>query len=161
MSRRSVPLKKTIALPVPPFSHDPNVIKFRLWTALLYLEGQIPEEIRWNETVLFLDEDAEACGTKQISVRTSVRVMNPTRYSLLNVSVVRVRSGDRVFYAQELPAGKFLHLEFLQEGAFTLHYFPAFRPATLRRELRVVPLAPPASKIAPNFHPSLKPKGWV
>lgn len=161
MSRRYVPLKKAIASPVPPFSHDPNVINFRLWTALLYINGQIPEEIRWNETVLFLDEDAEACGTERIAVRAQVRVMNPMRCSLLNVSVVHAHSGDRAFYAQELPAGKFLHLEFLQEGAFTLNYSLAFSQATLRRELRVVAPARPPLKIAPNFHPSLKPRGWV
>ena len=147
--------------PIPQFSHDPHFIAFRSWTTILSLEGILPEESPSNACVLFLDENANACEPERLSARGPVCLRNSTRFAHLNVAIVCVQSGKTVFSVPELPAGRFLHLEFLQEGSYTLHFAPAFSQTTLHRSLQVV--APKVSKspIAPNFHPSLKPKRWI
>jgi hypothetical protein len=147
--------------PIPQFSHDPHFIAFRSWTTILSLEKILPEENPADSHVLFLDENASACEPERMPVRGPVCLRNSTRFAHLNVAIVCAQSGKTVFFVPELPAGRFLHLEFLQEGSYTLHYFPAFSQTTLHRSLKVVAPKAPRSPIAPNFLPSLKPKRWI
>jgi hypothetical protein len=147
--------------PIPQFSHNPNFIAFRSWTTILSLEGILPEENPADSYVLFLDENIKAREPERIQVRGPVCLRNSTRFAHLNVAIVCARSGEKVFYVPELPAGRFLHLEFLQEGSYNLHYFPAFSQTVLRRSLQIVARKKPSSPIAPNFLPSLKPKRWA
>ena len=149
--------ERALQPPIPQLSHKPHFIAFRSWTTILSLEGILPEENPADSYVLFLDENATERGSERIPVRGPVCIRNPTRFAHLNVAIVCARSGQQVFFVPELPAGRFLHLEFLQEGSYTLHYSPAFSPKTLRRGLHVVARTAPRSPIAPNFHPSLKP----
>jgi hypothetical protein len=146
--------------PIPQFSHNPNFIAFRSWTTILSLEGILPEENPADSYVLFLDENAAERGSERLSVRGPVCLRNATRFAHLNVAIVCTQSGKTLFSVPELPVGRFLHLEFLQEGSYTLHYFPAFSQTTLHRSLQVVARAKSNSPIAPNFRPSLKPKRW-
>jgi len=148
--------ERALQPPIPQFSHNPHFIAFRSWTTILSLEGILPEENPADSHVLFLGEDAAAHGSERISVRGPVCLRNPTRFAHLNVAIVCARSGQKVFFVPELPAGRFLHLEFLQEGSYTLHYSPAFSQTTLRRSLQVVARTAPSSPLAPNFHPCLK-----
>ena len=147
--------------PIPQFSHDPHFIAFRSWTTILSLEKILPEENPADSHVLFLDENASACEPERMPVRGPVCLRNSTRFAHLNVAIVCAQSGKTVFFVPELPAGRFLHLEFLQEGSYTLHYFPAFSQTTLHRSLKVVAPKVSQSPIAPNFLPSLKPKRWI
>ncbi|NIQ02585.1 MAG: hypothetical protein GWM98_21250, partial [Nitrospinaceae bacterium] len=148
---------KALSIPIPKFPHDPGYIRFRSWTALLYLEGQIPHEIRLNERILFLDKEADRCGVERIPVKSRVCLKNPTPVSLLNLAIVCGWTGQEVFGCRELPAGRFLRMEILREGSYTIHYTPGFTQTTLHRDIRVIAAAPPSSKKAPNFHPSLIP----
>ena len=147
--------------PIPQFSHNPHFIAFRSWTTILSLEGIIPEENPADSYVLFLGENVAERGSERISIRGPVCLRNATRFAHLNVAIVCARSGQKVFFVPELPAGRFLHLEFLQEGSYTLHYSPSSSQTTLHRSLQVVARAKPSSPIAPNFRPRLKPKRWV
>jgi hypothetical protein len=161
MLRRYIQRGNALQSPFPQFFHEPSFIAFRSWTAILSLKGTIPEETRANEAFLFLDESADACGTERISVRGPVCLRNPSRITHLNVAIVCARSGQEVFFVRELPAGRFLHLKFLQEGPYTLHYSPAFSPSTLRRDIHVFARIRPTSTITHNFHPRIKPKRWA
>jgi hypothetical protein len=147
--------------PIPQFFHDPHFIAFRSWTTILSLEKILPEENPADSHVLFLDENADACDPERIPVRGPVCLRNSTRFTHLNVAIVCVQSGKSVFSVPELPAGRFLHLEFLQEGSYMLHYFPAYSQVTLSRSLQIVARKAPRSPMAPNFHASLKPKRWI
>ena len=146
---------------IPQFSHDPSFVAFRSWTTILSLEKILPDENPADAYALFLGEKADARESERISVRGPVCLRNPTRFDHLNVTIVCVPSGRKVFFVPELAAGRFLHLEFLQEGSYNLHYAPAFSQTTLHRSLQIVPPKAPSSPIAPNFHPSLKPERWV
>lgn len=161
MFRRYITMGNAHQSPIPQFFHDPNFIAFRSWTTILSLEGILPEENPADSNVLFLDENADACGSERIPVRGPICLRNPTRLTHLNVAIVCAWSGQEVFFVRELPAGRFLHLEFLQEGSYTLHYSPAFSPVTLRQDIQVLAPIRPASTIALNFHPCLKPKRWA
>jgi hypothetical protein len=152
--------EKALQPPIPQFSHDPHFIAFRSWTTILSLEGILPEENPADSLVLFMGESADACGTERIPVRQPVCLRNPTRFAHLNVTIVCARSGRKVFFVPELPAGRFLHLEFLQEGMYALYYSPAFSQVTLHRSLQIVAPKASNSPIAPNFHPQLKPNRW-
>jgi hypothetical protein len=160
MSHIHIQKKNELQSSIPQFSHDPNFIAFRSWTTILSLRGTLPGENPADSNVLFLDENAKGNGAEILPVRGSVCLRNPTRFTHLNVTIVCARSGQKVFFARELPAGEFLHVEFLQEGSYTLRYFPAFSPITPHRDIRVAAIRL-ASNIAPNFHPRLKPKKWI
>ncbi len=141
--------------PIPQFSHDPGYISFRHWTAILSLKGTIPKESRRNDAVLYLNE-VPSSRKEHLPVKGPVCLRNATRFTHLNVTIVNVRNGQKVFFARELPAGRFLHLEFLKEGVFTLHYSPAFSPVTLRRDIQVFAPALTTGSIPHNFHPRLQ-----
>ena len=157
MLRRYISKKGALASPIPQFDHDPNFIVFRSWSAILSLAGKIPQFPKADPTFLFLDENAEADEVGTLPVGKPVCLRNPGRYAHLNVTIVCARTGNEVFYAKELPTGGFLHLEFAQEGNFTLHFSPAFSQVTLHRSFRVAAPALSNSPIASNFHPSLNP----
>jgi len=161
MSNQDILKQNEIQSPIPQFYHDPNFIAFRSWTTILSLEGILPEENPADSHFLFLDENADTRGSERVPVRGPICLRNPTRLTHLNVAIVCAWSGQEVFFVRELPAGRFLHLEFLQEGSYTLHYSPAFSPVTLRRDIQVFAPIRPASTIALNFHPCLKPKRWA
>jgi len=156
MLRRYIPMEKGYQSSIPQFSHDPNFIAFRSWTTILSLEGTLPGENRADSNALFLNENVKDCGIERFPVRGPVCLRNPTRFAHLNITIVEARSGQEVFFARELPAGRFLHLEFLQEGAYTLHYSPAFSPATVHREIMVFLPASRQSSVPHNFHPQLQ-----
>ena len=122
--------------PIPEFDHNPNAIHFRGWMTPLSLDGEASGETGREEAVLFLKEN-DTQGAERIPVRSQVCFGNPTRFAHLNVTLVEKRSHREVFFAQELPAGRFMHLGFLKEGAYTLYSSPAFSPITLRREIQV------------------------
>ncbi len=149
--------EKELLPPIPQFFHDPSFVAFRSWTTILSLEKILPDENPADAYVLFLGEKADAREPERISVRGPVCLRNPTRFAHLNVTIVCARSGRKVFFVPELPTGRFLHLEFLQEGSYHLHYAPAFSQTTLHRSLQVVARTAPSSPIAPNFSPCLKP----
>lgn len=148
--------KKEIQSPIPQFSHDPNFIAFRSWTTILSLKGILPDENPADSHVLFLNENADACESERVAVRGSFCLRNPTQFAHLNISFVCERSGREVFFVRELPAGRFLHLKFLQEGLYTLYYSPAFSPVTLRRNIQTFIPAPSSEPVQRNFHPSLQ-----
>jgi hypothetical protein len=152
--------ERALKPPIPQFSHDPHFVAFRSWTTILSLEGVLPEESPSNAGVLFLDENADKFEPERMPVRGPVCLRNSSRFALLNVAIVCVQSGKSVFSVPELPAGRFLHLEFLQEGSYTLNYSPAFSQVTLRRSLQIVAPKESSSPVAPNFHPNLKPRRW-
>ncbi len=160
MFRRYVPREKILSRLIPQFDYDPYFIAFRSWTATLSLEGTIPYETRKDETVLFLDEDTQQSGIERLAVRKPVCLRNPTRFTLLNVTIVRSEGGRKVFFAQELPAGRFLHLEFLKEDSYTLHYSPAFGPITLHRAIQTFTPEQTHRFEAGNFHSGLYPKWY-
>lgn len=139
----------------PQFSHNPRFIAFRSWTVILSLKGTIPNEIRRDETVLFMNEAAEEGRAEVLPVRKPVCLKNASRVAHRNVTLVCEQSGEKVFFARELPSGRFLHLEFLREGEYTLHYSPAFSEITLHRELRVVSSSSMVTAIR-RFHPQLQ-----
>jgi hypothetical protein len=149
--------EKVLLPPIPQFSHDPNFIAFRSWTTILSLEGILPEENLSDSHVLFLDDNADACGPEKMPIRGPVCLRNPTRFAHLNVAIVCARSGKEVFLVPDLPAGRFLHLEFLQEGSYTLHYSPAFSSVTLHRNIQTYVPESTTRFTRRNFHPSLKP----
>jgi len=161
MLRRYIPMEKGFQSPIPQFSHDPNFIAFRSWTTVLSLEGTLPGENRADSNVLFLNENAKECGIERFPVRGPVCLRNPTRFAHLNITIVEARSRKEVFLGRELPAGRFLHLEFLQVGSYTLYYSPAFSPVTLHREIRVFIPAPLRRSVPRNFHPRLSPLGGI
>ena len=142
--------------PIPQFSHDPNFIAFRSWTAILSLEGTLPAENPANSKILFLDENAKNSGIEMLPVKGPVCLRNPTRFTQLNVTIINLQSGRQVFFGRELPGGRFLHLEFLKEGLYTLHYSPAFTPATLHRQIRVFTPVSGQHSVPHNFHPRLQ-----
>lgn len=156
MFRRYIPREKTSLCLIPQFDYDPYFIAFRSWTATLSLEGAIPYETRRGAAALFLDEEAAGCRAEVLSVRKQVCLRNPTRITLLNVTIVHAEGGQKVFFARELPAGRFLHLEFLKEGSYTLHYSPAFSNMTLHRNIRTFLPERTSHSESRNFHPSLK-----
>ena len=141
--------------PIPQFSHDANLIIFRRWTSLLSLGKDLAEENHADSHVLFLDENADTPESERIRARRPVGLRNATQFAHLNITILCARSGKKVFFVPELPAGRSLHLEFLQEGLYTLHYFPAFSQKTLCRSLQIVASIRPTSTIAPNFRPCL------
>ena len=142
--------------PIPQFSHDPNFIAFRSWTTILSLEGTLPAENPANSKILFLDENAKNSEIEMLPVKGPVCLRNPTRFTQLNVTIVNSQSGRQVFFGRELPGGRFLHLEFLKEGLYTLHYSPAFTPATLHRQIRVFTPVSGQHSVPHNFHPRLQ-----
>jgi len=156
MSQQIASKEKALQSSTPQFSHDPGFIIFRSWTTILSLKGLSPEESRANESFLFLNEDAKGCDTERLPVRGPVCLRNTTQFAHLNVAIVCGRTGERIFFAQELPAGRFLHLEFLQEGSYTLHYSPAFSSVTLRRNIQTFKPAASSESVPHNFHPSLQ-----
>ena len=156
MSDLEIHKKNALQSPIPQFSHDPNFIAFRSWATILSLEGVIPDENPTGSNVLYLDEKPDACGSERVPVRGSLCFRNPTRFAHLNVRIVSSQSGKQVFFVRELPAGRFLHLEFLQEGSYKLNYFPAFGNVNLHRQIKVY--NPPSRQrfIPRNFCSSLK-----
>ena len=156
MLRQYSQRENALQSPIPQFSHDPNFVAFRSWTAILSQEGILPEEARANEAFVFLGEDTKENRTEMLPVRGPVCFRNPTRFAHLNVTLVCARSGQEVFSVRELPAGRFLHLEFLQEGSYTLHYSPAFSQVTLHRNIQIFIPASSTDSIPHNFHPSLQ-----
>jgi hypothetical protein len=157
MLHRYIPREKVLQSSSPQFFHDPNFIDFRSWTALLSLQGVLPGENPAGPKALFLEEDAREYGIEQVPVKKPVCLRNPTRFTHLNVTIVCVQSGKKIFFAQELPSGRFLHLEFLQEGSYTLHYSPAFGQVTFHRNIRTCKSEPTTRFTRRNFHPDLKP----
>jgi hypothetical protein len=157
MFRRYFPKEKMYTDLAPQFTHDPFFISFRSWTAVLALDGMLPEENHSGQEFVFLDEKAEKDVTEVIPVKKPVCLRNSTRFSHLNLTIVCSRTKQEIFNAKELPAGRFLNLEFLKEGAFTLYYSPAFSQVTLRRNIQTFAPAPAKRPVPANFHPSLKP----
>jgi hypothetical protein len=156
MSNSDIQKENALQSPIPQFSHDPNFIAFRSWTTILSLEGALPVENPADSNILFLDENAKNSEMEMLPVRGPVCLRNPTRFTQLNVTIVSSQSGRQVFFVRELPGGRFLHLEFLQEGSYTLHYSPAFTPFTLHRQIRVFTPVSRQHSVPHNFHPQLQ-----
>ena len=140
----------------PQFSHNPKFVAFRSWTVILSLKGTIPDETQRDDTVLLMKEAAEEGGAELLPVGKPVWLRNVSPGTHLNITLVCVQSGEKVFSARELPAGRFLHLEFLREGSYTLHYSPAFTETTLHRNIRVMPPSPAVGSTPHHFHPRLQ-----
>ena len=156
MSHTETQKEKALQSPIPQFSHDPNFIAFRSWTTILSLEGTLPIENPADSSLLFLDENGKNSRVEMFPARGPVCLRNPTRFTHLNVTVVCSQSGRQVFFAKELPARRFLHLEFLKEGMYTLHYSPAFTPVTLHRQIRVFTPVSRQHSCPHNFHPQFQ-----
>lgn len=155
MLSRYLPSENGLKSPTPQFSHDPNFIVFRGWTTILSFAGPAFGEV-WSSdsAALLLDQTAGTCEMERIPSRRPVYFGNAASIAQLNVSLVETRSGQKVFFAREWPAGRFLHLVFLKEGSYTLHYSPAFSQVTLRRDILVS--KPSADPVPHNFHPQLQ-----
>lgn len=159
MLHMQISKENALQSPIPQFSHDPNFIAFRSWTTILSLEGTLPEENPSDSKVVFLSGNEKECEVERFPIQEPVCLRNPTRFAHLNITIVCARSGHEVFFARELPAGRFLHLEFLREESYTLHYSPAFSPVTLHRQIKTFTLSPPVRPIPRNFHACFKPIG--
>ena len=142
-----------IQSPTPQFSHDPNFITFRSWVTALSLKESVSTELWSNDTVLFMDESSDTSEVEKLSTQGPVYFGNSASVAQLNVSLVESKSRKKVFSAQEWPAGRFLHLEFLKEGLYTLHYSPAFSQVNLRRKIRACTAASSSQPVPHNFHP--------
>ena len=129
--------EKELLPPIPQFSHDPNFIAFRSRTTTLSLDRILPEENPDKTCVLFLDEKTDAHEPERMVAGGVACLRNPTRCAHLNVTIICAQSGKKVFFVPKLPAERFLHLEFLQEGSYTLHYSPAFSEVNLRWDIQV------------------------
>ena len=142
-----------IQSPTPQFFHDPNFITFRSWVTALSLKEFFSTELWANDTVLFMDESSDAYEEEKLPIQGPVYFGNSASVAQLNVSLVETQSRKKVFSAQEWPAGRFLHLEFLKEGLYTLHYSPAFSQVNLRRKIRACTAVPSTHTVPHNFHP--------
>ena len=160
MFRRYVPREKENPSQIPSFDHDPEFIRFRSWTALLSLSGEIPEGHRPDEVTVFLDEQEEAYESETVRTGQSLSLRNSTRFALMNLGIVCGRTGEPVFHAHELPPRRKLRLEFIKEGHYSVHYSPAFSGVTLRRNLRVVPSQKNSTHLSSNFQPRFRSKRW-
>lgn len=154
MLSRYLPKENELQSPTPQFSHDPNFIVFRSWTTLLSLEAPDFGEVWSNDSAVLLMDQSAGCGAERVPTRKPVYFGNAASVAQLNVSLVETRSGQNVFSARQWPAGRFLHLEFLKEGSYTLHYSPAFSQVTIHRDVLV--RKPSSSPVPLNFHPQLQ-----